>query len=65
MTRDEVVAYWIDSSDADFEVPFSLIEETHYYKNRFSRKATKEFAEKYMGKIKEFRLWLKAIMIPQ
>ncbi len=35
------------------------------YKNRFSRKATKEFAEKYMGKIKEFRLWLRAMMMQQ
>lgn len=35
------------------------------YKNRFSRKATTEFADKYMGKIKEFRLWLKDMMIPQ
>jgi len=30
MTRDEAVAYWIDSSDADFEVTLSLIEKNHY-----------------------------------
>lgn len=131
MTRDEAVAYWVDSSDADFEVTLSLIEKNHYvwalflehlvlekllkayyvrhtgidvpythdltkiaemgklslsedqkdfldevttfnikarypdYKNRFAKKATKEFAEKYMEKIKEFRLWLKGLMIPQ
>lgn len=29
------------------------------YKNRFSKKATKRFAEKYLNKIKEFRLWLR------
>lgn len=32
------------------------------YKNRFSRKATKEFTEKYLNKIKEFRLWLRDII---
>ena len=30
MTRDETVAYWVDSSDADFEVTLSLIEKNHY-----------------------------------
>ena len=29
------------------------------YKNRFARKATKEFTERYLFKIKEFRVWLK------
>lgn len=28
------------------------------YKNRFYRKATREFTEGYIAKIKEFRLWL-------
>jgi HEPN domain len=28
------------------------------YKNRFYRKATREFTEIYISKIREFRLWL-------
>lgn len=32
------------------------------YKNRFNKRATRKFAEKYLRKIKEFRLWLKKIM---
>jgi hypothetical protein len=28
------------------------------YKNRFQRKATREFAEGHISKVKEFRQWL-------
>jgi hypothetical protein len=30
------------------------------YRNRFYRKATKEFAEKFVEGVKEFRLWMLA-----
>ncbi|MCX5886190.1 MAG: HEPN domain-containing protein [Proteobacteria bacterium] len=33
------------------------------YKNRFYKKATKEFAERYVKKIRNFRLWLKKVVI--
>ncbi len=124
MTRDEIVEYWIGSSDVDFQAMENLFNHGHYawalfighlviekllkayyaknvnisappihdltkiaekgnldlsekqkdfldevttfnikarypdYKNRFYRKATKEFTENYIAKIKEFRLWL-------
>lgn len=32
------------------------------YKNRFKKKATKVFTEKYFRKIKEFRSWIKKII---
>ena len=124
MTRDEIMKYWIDSSEVDFKAMESLFQHGHYvwalfighlviekllkaylvknidistppihdltkiaekanlplseiqkdfldevttfnikarypdYKNRFYRKATKEFTEIYIVKIKEFRQWL-------
>jgi HEPN domain-containing protein len=33
------------------------------YKNRFRRKATKEFTEQYLKKIKKFRSWLREQII--
>ena len=124
MERDEIVRYWIESSDDDFRVMQSLLDSGHYvwalflshlvvekllkayhvktidtnyprihnlveiavkakldlsteqkvslvefttfnlrarypdYKNRFQRKATREFAESHISKVKEFRQWL-------
>jgi HEPN domain-containing protein len=124
MERDEIVRYWIESSDDDFRVMQSLLDSGHYvwalflshlvvekllkayhvktvdthyprihnlveiavkakldltmeqkeslvelttfnlrarypdYKNRFQRKATREFAEGHVSKVKEFRQWL-------
>ena len=124
MTRDEIVEYWIGSSDVDFQAMENLLNHGHYvwalfighlviekllkayyvknadisappihdlskiaekgnlalsekqkdfldevttfnikarypdYKNRFYRKATREFAEAYVNQIKEFRQWL-------
>ncbi len=124
MTRDEIMKYWINSSEVDFQAMESLFQHGHYvwalfighlviekllkayhvknvdisvpsihdltiiaekanlalsekqkdfldevttfnvkarypdYKNRFYRKATKEFTEMYIIKIKEFRQWL-------
>jgi len=124
MTRDEIMKYWIDSSEVDFKAMENLFQHGHYawalfighlviekllkayhvkniniltppihdltkiaenanlplsenqkdfldevttfnikarypdYKNRFYRKATKEFTERYITKIKEFRQWL-------
>ena len=39
-----------DSNGVNFEIPD--------YKERFYKKATKEFTENYIFKIKEFRKWL-------
>jgi HEPN domain-containing protein len=124
MERDEIVRYWIESSDGDFRVMQSLLDSGHYvwalflshlvvekllkayhvkivdthyprihnlveiavkakldltmeqkeslvelttfnlrarypdYKNRFQRKATREFAEGHISKVKEFRQWI-------
>ena len=124
MTRDEIMNYWIDSAEVDFQAMENLFIHGHYiwalfighlviekllkayhaknvsisvspihdltkiaekanltlsesqkdfldevttfnlkarypdYKNRFYKKATKEFAETYIIKIKEFRQWL-------
>lgn len=124
MTRDEIMEYWINSSEVDFQAMENLFNHGHYvwalfighlviekllkayhvknvdisvppihdltkiaekanpalserqkdfldevttfnikarypdYKNRFYRKATKEFTEMYIIKIKEFRQWL-------
>lgn len=128
MTREEIIEYWIKSSDDDYEVMVSLFDKNHYvwalfighlvlekllkayyvkqigaeapythdltkitqlsnlelpeeqkdflddvttfniktrypdYKNRFSKKATKEFTERYLLKIKRFRAWLKEMI---
>lgn len=124
MKKDEIIKYWLDSSDIDFKAMDSLFNNGHYvwtlfvghlviekllkayyvkvvdnnvpqihhllqiaeraglalsdsqkdfllevttfnlkarypdYKQRFYKKATKNFAEDYMNKIKEFRTWL-------
>ncbi len=124
MERDEIVRYWTESSDDDYQVMQSLFDNGHYvwalflshlvvekllkayhvktidtnyprihnlveiavkakldlsteqkvslvefttfnlrarypdYKNRFQRKATREFAESHISKVKEFRQWL-------
>lgn len=124
MTRDEIMKYWVDSSEVDFKAMETLFNNGHYawalfighlviekllkayyvknidisappihdltkiaektaltlsenqkdfldevttfnikarypdYKNRFYRKATKEFAESYISRIKEFRKWI-------
>lgn len=124
MRREEIIQYWMDSSDVDFKAMDTLFTNGHYvwalfighlviekllkayyvkvidtnvpqihhllqvteriglelsenqkdfllevttfnlkarypdYKKRFYQKATKEFTEKYIQKIKEFRLWL-------
>jgi len=124
MTRDEIMRYWIDSSEVDFKAMENLFNNGHYvwalfighlviekllkayhvknvdvsvppihdltkiaekadltlsenqkdfldevttfnikarypdYKNRFFKKATREFTEIYITKIKEFRQWL-------
>jgi HEPN domain-containing protein len=125
MNKQEIIEYWVISSNEDYEVMNSLLEKNHYpwtlfvghlvlekllkayyvqqinneaprthdltniaalsqldlteeqkdfldevttfhikarypdYKSRFSKKATKDFTEKYIEKIGEFRLWLK------
>ncbi len=125
MTKNEIIQYWIRSSDDDCDVMKSLFKSNHFvwtlflghlviekllkayyvksvnfdipfihdltklaasgsltlteeqkdfldevttfnikarypdYKRRFHKKATKEFTENYLNKIKEFRLWLK------
>lgn len=130
MTNKEIIGYWLNSSDDDYETMNSLLEKGHYiwalflghlvlekllkayyvkevdmnvphthaltniadlshlnlteeqkdfldevttfniksrypdYKNRFNKKATKEFTENYLDKIKEFRLWLKEMIFP-
>jgi HEPN domain-containing protein len=122
--RDEIIRYWLDLSDVDYQAMGSLFKSGHYvwalfiahlvvekilkayyvkkvdgnvplihdllkiaekanlelteerkdfldevttfniksrypdYKNRFYRKATREFAENYINQIKEFRTWL-------
>lgn len=124
MTKDEIIKYWIDSSEVDFKAMESLFIGGHYvwalfvghlllekllkacyvkhidnkfpkihhllkiaesanlefseeqknfllevtafnlearypdYKRRFYKRATREFSEYYIGKIKEFRQWL-------
>ncbi len=124
MTKDEIIKYWVDSSEVDFKAMESLFSSGHYvwslfvghlvlekllkayyvknvdnkfpqihhllkiaesanlelsedqknfllevttfnlearypdYKNRFYKKATREFCEYYITKIKEFRQWL-------
>jgi len=124
MTKDEIIKYWIDSSEVDFKAMENLLNNGHYvwslfighlviekllkayhvknvdsstppihdltkiaekanlplsesqkdfldevttfnikarypdYKNRFYRKATKEFTEMYIIRVKEFRQWL-------
>jgi len=124
MERDDIVSYWIDSSEDDYRVMQSLFDNGHYvwalflshlviekllkayyvssvdanyprihnlveiaikakldltteqkvslvglttfnlrarypdYKNRFQKKATREFAESHISKVKEFRQWL-------
>ena len=124
MTKDEIIDYWINSSEVDFRAMENLFENGHYvwalflghlvlekllkayhvknvnieiphihdltkiaeqanlvlseeekdsldevttfnikarypdYKSRFFRKATREFTESYVTKIKEFRKWL-------
>ena len=124
MEKEDIVKYWIESSDSDFQVMESLFENEHYvwslflghlvvekllkayhvrnvdadyprihnlleiahkaslelsdeqklvmselstfnlrarypdYKNRFQRKATREFAESHISKVKDFRQWL-------
>ncbi len=124
MTKDEIIKYWVDSSDVDFKAMESLFDSGHYvwslfvghlviekllkayyvkkvdmnapqmhnllkiaemtslelsyeqrifldevttfnirarypdYKRGFYKKATKEFTEKYIKEIKEFKLWL-------
>ena len=124
MTKDEIIIYWISSSNKDFKAMGSLYKNGHYawalflghlvlekllkaayvkyvdakipfthdltkiaeksglrlseeqkdlldavtafnikarypdYKGRFYRKATKRFAENYLGQIKDFRKWL-------
>lgn len=129
MTIEEIVQYWLRSSDDDFEVMNSLYERKHFawalfvghlvlekllkahyvrqvgieiplihsltkiaalsgldltedqkdfldevttfnikarypdYKNRFAAAATQSFTEHYLMKIKEFRIWLKAIIL--
>jgi len=131
MTREEIIEYWINSSDEDYEVMNSLFVKNHYvwalfighlvlekllkayfvrqagpdapyihdltklaelsflnlteeqkdfldevttfnikarypdYKNVFSKKATQEFTKKYHDKIKDFRLWLRALITQQ
>jgi len=125
MTREEIIEYWIKSSDDDYKAMISLFDKNHYvwalfighlvlekllkayyvkqigveppythdltkiaqlsnlelpedqkdfldevttfniktrypdYKNRFAKKATKEFTKRYLLKIKGFRAWLK------
>ena len=124
MTKDEIMKYWVDSSEVDFQAMNNLFSNEHYmwalfighlvvekllkayyvknvdtnvprihdllkladktnlalteekkdfldevttfnikarypdYKNRFYRKATREFANVYIDKIKEFKQWL-------
>jgi len=124
MERDEIVRYWLESSDDDYKVMQSLFDNGHYvwalflshlviekllkachvkcvdtnyprihnlieiaikakldlsteqkeslvelttfnlrarypdYKNRFQKKATRQFAENQISKVKEFRKWL-------
>jgi len=74
MERDEIVRYWIESSDDDYRVMQSLLDNGHYvwvlflshlvttfnlrarypdYKNRFQKKANRQFAESQISKVKE------------
>lgn len=131
MTKEEIIEYWLNSSDEDYEVMNSLFAKNHFvwalfighlvlekllkayfvrqagpdvpyihdltklaelgclslteeqkdffdevttfnikarypdYKNVFSKKATQAFAEKYLDKIKDFRLWLRGLIAQQ
>ena len=131
MKREDIIEYWINSAQEDFEVMNSLLDKSHHawalftghlviekllkayyvkqigveaphthdlikiaeacklslteaqkdfldevttfnikarypdYKNRFKKKATKEFTGKYVDKIKEFRTWLKSLIVQQ
>lgn len=71
MTKNEIAKYWIDSSEVDFQAMDNLFSNGHYvwalfivkarypdYKNRFYKKATSEFAQVYINRIKEFKQWL-------
>jgi len=46
--KDEMIAYWRKSADADLVIKFS-----------FFKRCTKEFTEDYFKRIKEFYQWLK------
>lgn len=129
MTKEEIIEYWLRSSNDDYEVMNSLFEKKHFvwslflghlvlekslkayyvkkigvevppihnltkiadmsglelteeqkdfldevttfniksrypdYQYKFARKATESFTERYLIKIKEFRLWLQAMTI--
>lgn len=47
MTNEEIIQYWINSSDDD-------------YKEQFRKKTNKDFTQTYIKRIKDFRLWIKS-----
>lgn len=77
MEKDEIVKYWIKSSDNDYNTmeylykgknyPWSLfvghiVIEKLYYKLNFYKKCTEKFADKYISQIRNFRIWIKKLL---
>ncbi len=81
MNKKELLKYWVDSSDKDFQAMIHLLEKGDFtwslfigldtisafnlraryddYKMEFHKKCSKDFTEKWVNNIKEFREWIK------
>lgn len=68
MTRDDVVQYWLNSAETDLAAMETLFRSGHFVwalflghlvlESRFHKRATVEFTQGYIHRIREFRNWL-------
>lgn len=58
MNKEELITFWIESSDRDFKIRARYDD----YKSEFYKLCTKEFTKEWVKKIKGIRLWLKKML---
>jgi|GEM_PF-2361239 len=62
MTHTELIEYWVNTADQDFQTlvtTFNIQARYPDYKYKFYKNCTREFTEYHIHQIKDFHEWIK------